>query len=55
MRIEEEASASSSLQEELEAIESELDANRSRTRESFANRMKNLRNDENSVGKNLIT
>ena len=52
MRIEDEGSASSSLQEELEAIESELDEI-AVTRESFAGRMKNLRNDENSVRKEL--
>ena len=52
MRIEDEASAASSLREELEAIESELDQI-AETRESFASRMKNLRNDENSVRKEL--
>ena len=52
MHIEEEESAASSLQEELEAIDSELDQI-AVTRENFATRMKNLRNDENSVRKEL--
>lgn len=52
MRIEDEGSAASSLQEELKAIESELDQI-AVTRESFAERIKSLRIDENSVRKEL--
>ena len=52
IRIEEEASAASSLKEELEEVETELDQIAS-TRESFASRINNLRIDENSVRKEI--
>ncbi|MBO1910149.1 hypothetical protein J4G37_35865, partial [Microvirga sp. 3-52] len=52
MRIEDEGSAASSLQEELKSIESELDQI-AITRESFAERIKSLRIDENTVRKEL--
>ncbi|WP_172371125.1 septation ring formation regulator EzrA [Sporosarcina jiandibaonis] len=52
IRIEDEGSAASSLQEELAAIESEIDRI-AIIRESFAERIKSLRIDENSVRKEL--